>query len=106
MAAATPFFVAPDATAELKQLYTKLDQKNTAPLWEALARLVTPQPVTPTQPALWRYSDIRPMLIEAGELITAEKAERRVLVLENPGQRGASLITQSLYAGIRLADRR
>jgi gentisate 1,2-dioxygenase len=99
---AAPFYVAPDATAELKDLYARLDQKNTAPLWEALARLVTPEPVTPTQPALWRYKEIRELLMEAGDLISAEKAERRVLVLENPGLRGSSLITQSLYAGIQL----
>jgi gentisate 1,2-dioxygenase len=53
-------------------------------------------------PALWRYNEIRPLLMEAGELITAEQAERRVLVLENPGIRGLSQITQSLYAGVQL----
>jgi gentisate 1,2-dioxygenase len=31
-----------------------------------------------------------------------QEAERRVLVLENPGIRGASQITQSLYAGLQL----
>ena len=40
--------------------------------------------------------------MEAGRLITAEEAERRVLILENPGLRGASRITQSLYAGLQL----
>ena len=29
-----------------------------------------------------------PLLLEAGELITAQEAERRVLVLENPGFHG------------------
>jgi gentisate 1,2-dioxygenase len=51
---------------------------------------------------LWRYDEIRPLLMEAGRLITAKEAERRVLVLENPGLRGASQITQSLYAGVQL----
>jgi gentisate 1,2-dioxygenase len=40
--------------------------------------------------------------MEAGRLITAKEAERRVLVLENPGLRGASSITHSLYAGLQL----
>jgi hypothetical protein len=35
-------------------------------------------------------------------LITAEEAERRVLVLENPSLRGQSCITKSLYAGLQL----
>jgi len=39
---------------------------------------------------------------EAGRLISAKEAERRVLVLENPGLRGRSSITHSLYAGLQL----
>src|SRR5690606_5229268 len=54
------------------------------------------------RPALWRYAEVRPHLMEAGELITAREAERRVLVLENPGLRGASCITRTLYAGLQL----
>ena len=40
--------------------------------------------------------------MEAGTLITAKEAERRVLILENPGLRGQSRITHSLYAGLQL----
>jgi gentisate 1,2-dioxygenase len=40
--------------------------------------------------------------MEAGRLISAREAERRVLVLENPGMRGAASITHSLYAGLQL----
>jgi gentisate 1,2-dioxygenase len=54
------------------------------------------------QPAHWSYQEMRPLLLEAGARISAEQAERRVLVLENPGLRGASQITQSLYAGLQL----
>src|ERR1043165_501546 len=45
---------------------------------------------------------MRPFIAEAGRLITAEEAERRVLILENPGLVGMSRITQSLYAGLQL----
>jgi gentisate 1,2-dioxygenase len=40
--------------------------------------------------------------MESGSLITAMEAERRVLILENPGLRGSSQITNSLYAGLQL----
>ncbi len=40
--------------------------------------------------------------MEAGLLITAKEAERRVLVLENPGLRGQPRITTSLYADVQL----
>src|SRR5262249_36729204 len=36
------------------------------------------------------------------QLISAQEAERRVLILENPGLRGQSSITHSLYAGLQL----
>ncbi len=80
----------------------RLAECHAAPLWESLARLVSPEPMTPVQPAHWSYHAMRPLLLEAGERITAEQAERRVLVLENPGLRGASQITQTLYAGLQL----
>jgi gentisate 1,2-dioxygenase len=53
-------------------------------------------------PARWRFDEMRALLMEGGRLITAKEAERRVLVLENPGLRGRSQITQSLYAGLQL----
>ncbi len=40
--------------------------------------------------------------MQSGQLITAEEAVRRVLILENPGLRGQSCITQSLYAGLQV----
>jgi len=45
-----------------------------------LGKLVTPEPQTACVPALWRYDEIRPLLLDAGRLITAKEAERRVLV--------------------------
>ncbi|MFZ9137799.1 MAG: cupin domain-containing protein, partial [Hylemonella sp.] len=72
------------------------------PLWEVLHALVPPQPNSPCVSTLWRYEQVRPFLQRAGELISAEEAVRRVLILENPGLRGKSAITQSLYAGLQL----
>src|SRR5207237_9578566 len=92
----------PEPSAEREGLYARLDRKNTAPLWEVPATLVTPEPQTACVPALWKYDEIRPLLMDAGRLITAKEAERRVLVLENPGLRGKSQITSSLYAGVQL----
>ena len=41
-------------------------------------------------------------MMRAGDLITAKEAERRVLVLENPGLPGQYRITNSLFAGLQL----
>ncbi|HXU41074.1 MAG TPA: gentisate 1,2-dioxygenase, partial [Burkholderiales bacterium] len=85
-----------------QDLYRRMDQHNTAPLWEVLHGLIPDEPVTRCKPYLWKYKDVRPYISEAGKLITAKEAIRRVLVLENPGMRGESCITQSLYAGLQL----
>lgn len=84
------------------EYYRRLGERNAAPLWESLGGLVTPQPRPKAVPVIWRYSEMRDLLMEAGSLITAREAERRVLVLENPAIKGASKATDSLYAGIQL----
>lgn len=88
--------------AERAAYYARIDKKDMTPLWESLHTLVPQQPVTPCVPALWRYNDVRGDIMEAGELITAEEAIRRVLILENPGLRGQASITTTLYAGLQL----
>jgi gentisate 1,2-dioxygenase len=40
--------------------------------------------------------------LTAGQLLTAEQAERRVIVLENPAFKGKAQITTSLYAGVQM----
>lgn len=82
--------------------YRDLKPLHLSPLWESLATLVPHTPNGPCVPALWRWDDVRPFIERAGELITAEEAVRRVLILENPALPGQSSVTQSLYAGLQL----
>lgn len=82
--------------------YERIGAKHLTPLWEVLHALVPREPRSPVQAHLWRYAELREQVLEAGRLITAEEAERRVLILENPALRGQSCITQSLYAGLQL----
>jgi len=96
------FFTKPALTPEREAFYARLGEKSTAPLWEVLGKLVSPQPRPDARPVLWRYDELRPLLMEAGRLLTADEAERRVLVLENPGLVGRSQATGSLYAGLQL----
>src|SRR5438046_851132 len=93
---------APAETPERKAFYARIDKQNMTPLWAVLSGLITPEPKSGCLPALWHFHDIRAAMLEAGKLITAKEAERRVLILENPGMRGQSKITTSLYAGVQL----
>lgn len=88
--------------AARRALYAEMSPLNLTPLWEVLHALVPKEPTTPCVASLWRYRELRPFLMRAGDLISAEEAVRRVLVLENPALRGQSAITQSLYAGLQL----
>lgn len=81
--------------------YDRIGAYSMAPLWEVLHNLVTPQPRSTAVPAMWRYDEIRRFIDEAGELITAKEAERRVLILENPGLPGQRCITSSLFSGLQ-----
>ncbi len=91
-----------NTTAERNEYYERLKPHSLAPLWEILAKLLSTKPVTKSKPHLWRYDETRPLLIESGNLITAEEAERRVLVLENPGLAGEGSTTETLYAGLQM----
>ena len=92
----------PKLTPEREQFYARLSQYALAPLWERLNILLTKTPQVASQPCLWDYEACKSLLFESAELISAEEAERRVLVLDNPGLNGASAITETLYAGWQL----
>jgi len=92
----------PPVTAERAEFYRRLGKKSAAPLWEVLSDIVTVEPKPVGVPYLWRYEELRPLLMEAGGIITAQEAERRVLILENPALAGQSQITGTLYAGLQL----
>jgi gentisate 1,2-dioxygenase len=60
-------------------------------------------PARKTQPTCWAYETIRPLLLKAGELTPIEKAERRVLVLANPGHGLEKMqASAAMYLGMQL----
>ena len=77
---------------------------NLVPLWPSLRALLPPlKPRPNTRATHWAYADIKPLLMQAGELTPIEKAERRVLVLANPGH-GLDKMQASaaMYLGMQL----
>lgn len=92
----------PKQTDARTSYYDKIAPSRLYPLWERLGGLLTPEPHNSSVPFAWSYEEARPALLEAAELISAEEAERRVLILENPGLEDVSAITETLYAGWQL----
>jgi len=82
--------------------YGRIAAQDLSPLWEVNKRLVPPEPVIEAVPHLWDYAAIRDNLLESAELITTREAQRRVLILENPGLANTHRITDSLFAGLQL----
>jgi gentisate 1,2-dioxygenase len=80
---------------DLRRLWLK-------PLWLVLSEAMTAEPKTDIVPHLWRWSDVRPRILEAGRRISAQEAERRVLMYLNPGLNGEAGATQTLFTGIQL----
>jgi gentisate 1,2-dioxygenase len=91
--------------ADLPESYlAHLEQSNLVPLWPSLRNVLPPvKPLPHTQSLVWKYSEIKPLLLEAGELTPIEKAERRVLVLANPGHGLENMrATSVIYLGMQL----
>jgi gentisate 1,2-dioxygenase len=70
------------------------------PLWVMMKQVVTPRPSPRAVPHLWEYAKLRPMLDRAAALVSAEDAERRVLMLTNPGLK-PPCATDTLFAGLQ-----
>lgn len=82
--------------------YSELEPQSMAALWTRLRSLIPKEPKPIGNVHRWDYQMARPYLMESANLISTEEAERRVLILENPGMKGTSQITSTLYAGLQL----
>jgi gentisate 1,2-dioxygenase len=90
--------------SEREAYYRRMEEKHLTPLWTIMSEAVPDEPRPCFKPAFWDYqSDIRPALMEAADLISAEEALRRVLILNNPSlPRGA---THTLFCAMQLIKR-
>ena len=90
---------------DLPQAYRdELTALNLVPLWPSLRAVLPPGvPTRRTQAIHWAYQKLRPLLLQAGELTPIEKAERRVLVLANPGHGLEKMqASAAMYLGMQL----
>ena len=90
---------------DLPQNYRdELKANNLVPLWPSLRGVLPPHvPTRHTRATSWPYAAIRPLLMQAGELTPIEKAERRVLVLANPGHGLEKMqASAAMYLGMQL----
>ena len=56
--------------ASRQAYYDKAAKFHMTPLWEVLKGLVTPEPKTQCVPAIWKFPDVKRLMLEAGDVIS------------------------------------
>lgn len=82
--------------------YDAIAELGAAPLWRHLGNLFRPEPKSKAVAALWRYRELRPHMLHFAETLSIEDAERRVLMLVNPGLTDPPATVNTLYAGVQI----
>jgi gentisate 1,2-dioxygenase len=82
--------------------YRSIADLQAAALWRYYGDVLPARPTPRAVPHLWRYAALRPHLLHFLEELSLEDAERRVLMLVNPGLTEPPATTTSLYAGLQI----
>ncbi|MDI2129931.1 cupin domain-containing protein [Yinghuangia seranimata] len=89
-------------TPELEAYYGELAGLEAGALWTVANKIEPWYPQPTSVPVLWRYSDLRPLVRKALDLVKADDAGRRVVMLVNPGRRDVSAAVGLLYTGLQI----
>jgi len=89
-------------TPELLAYYSELERLKTGALWTVANKIEPWLPKSTSVPVLWRYRDLRPHVLKSVDLVTPEKAGRRVVYLDNPGRREVVAAVGWLYSGLQV----
>lgn len=89
-------------TPELLAYYRQLEQWDAGALWTVANKIEPWEPKSDSVPVLWRFRDLREPVLRSVDLVTPEKAGRRVIYLNNPGRRDVSAAVGWLYSGLQV----
>jgi gentisate 1,2-dioxygenase len=82
--------------------YDALDTLDAGALWTVANKIEPWEPKSLSVPMLWRYADLRELVLRSLTLVTPEKAGRRVIYLRNPGRDDVSAAVGWIYAGLQV----
>ena len=91
-------------TPDLLAYYDALESQGTGALWTIANRIEPWEPASASVPMLWRYADLRAHVLRALDLVTPEKAGRRVIYLRNPGRGDVAAAVGWIYAGLQVMN--
>lgn len=88
----------------MERFYDDLAAKNMDALWRTLIPATSgSEPVAPYPPHRWDWSDIRPFMTRAGELVApGPQSERRVVMLLHPALGAVRAASQLLTANVQM----
>jgi gentisate 1,2-dioxygenase len=86
----------------LDSFYKDLESFSTAALWTRQEQALVSEPKSKALPFLWSWKELRPQAMRAAELVGTADAERRVLMLLNPGLEDRIATTNSLFSGLQI----
>src|ERR671931_1181717 len=89
-------------TPELDAYYRELERHAAGALWTVANEIEPWYPQPKSVPTLWRWRDIEPLVRKAPELVSAEKAARRVVMLVNHGRKEWSAAAGLLYTRVEI----
>lgn len=93
-----------EETPELEAYYRELENRELGALWNVANEIEPWYPRPKSVPMLWKWRDLEPLVRRAPQLVSAEKAARRVVMLVNPGRKEWSAAVGLLYSGIQIMD--
>jgi gentisate 1,2-dioxygenase len=93
-----------DDTPELEAYYRALEGEALGALWSVANEIEPWYPQPKSVPVLWKWKRIEPLVRRAPELVAAEKAARRVVMLVNPGRKEWSAAAGLLYTGVQIMN--
>jgi gentisate 1,2-dioxygenase len=91
-------------TQELLSYYQELEDLEAGALWTVANKIEPWFPQSTSVPVLWPYSKLRDHVLRSVELVTPEKAGRRVIYLSNPNRRDVSAAVGWLYTGLQVMN--
>ncbi|TMH62626.1 MAG: cupin domain-containing protein [Betaproteobacteria bacterium] len=91
-------------TPELEAYYRELEGEALGALWNVANEIEPWYPQPKSVPTLWKWRRIEPFVRRAPELVSAEKAARRVVMLVNPGRKEWSAAAGLLYTGVQVMN--
>ncbi len=91
-------------TEELIKYYRELEDLEAGALWTVANEIEPWFPQSTSLPVVWPYRRLREQVLRSLDLVTPEKAGRRVIYLVNPNRRDVSAAVGWLYTGLQVMN--